>query len=122
MCKEHAQHLIAILEEQYMISHDWKVKQCLGVDLDWDYARRKLHLSMLLYVKESLIKFNHAMTWHNFISGDMNAAGRPAHAHYSLNACSESFASRSQLKNALKTNFLNISYCRRTYFVRASIA
>ena len=52
----------------------------------------------------------------------MEATGRPAHAHYMLNACYKSFASRSQLKNALKTNFLNVSYWGRKYFVRAYIA
>ena len=52
----------------------------------------------------------------------MYAAGRPAHAQYSLNYRFESFAPRSQLKNALKMNFLNVSYWGRTHFVRASIA
>ena len=35
----------------------------------------------------------------------MYAAGRLEHAHYSLNSCSESFASGSQLKNVLKLIF-----------------
>ena len=52
---------MAVLEEHYKISHYWKGKRYLGIDLDWYYARHKLHLSMLLYVKYSLIRFNHAM-------------------------------------------------------------
>ena len=44
------------------------------------------------------------------IRGDVYAAGRPAHAHYSLNISSENFASRNQLKNVLKNNYLNVSY------------
>ena len=49
--KKHAQHLMVVLEEHYTISHDWKGKLYLGIDLDWDYARREVHLSILLYVK-----------------------------------------------------------------------
>ena len=56
-----------------------------------------------------------------YISRDVYAMGCPAHAHYTLNIHSESFASSNQLKNALKTNYLNFSYWGRTYFVHASI-
>ena len=45
----------------YNISHDWSVNLYFGIDLDWDYERRKVHLSILLYVKEALIIFNHAV-------------------------------------------------------------
>ena len=46
------------------------------------------------------------------ISGDLYTVGRPAHAHYSLNSRSKIFASKSQLKNALKLIFYkaHISY------------
>ena len=49
------------LEQNYTISHDWKGKRYLGIDLDWDYNERKVHLSMMKYVKEALIRFNHAV-------------------------------------------------------------
>ena len=62
--KKHAQHLMDVLKEHYTIYHDWKGKRYLGIDLDWDYARRKVHLSMLLYVKEDFIRFNHVMPRH----------------------------------------------------------
>ena len=52
---------MAVLQKHYTISHDWTGKRYLGIDLDWDYEHRKVHLSMLLYVKEALIRFNHAM-------------------------------------------------------------
>ena len=42
---------MAVLGEHYTISHDWKGKLYLGIYLDWDYARREVHLSILLYVK-----------------------------------------------------------------------
>ena len=52
---------MGVLEEHYTISHGWKGKLYLGIDLDWDYAGRKVNLSILLYVKEVLIRSNHAM-------------------------------------------------------------
>ena len=58
---KHVQYLMAVLEEHYMISHYWKGTRYLGIDLEWDYARQKVHLSMLLYMKEALIRFDHAM-------------------------------------------------------------
>ena len=54
---------MAVLEEHYTIYHDWKGKQYLSIDLDWDFAHCKVRLPMLLYVKESFIRFNHAMSW-----------------------------------------------------------
>ena len=55
------------------------------------------------------------------IRGDAYSAGHLAHAYYFLSARSESFASRIQLRNALKTKFLNFVYCGCTEFVHASI-
>ena len=52
---------MAVLENHYTISHYLEGKRYLGIDLDWDYERQKVHLSMLLYVKEALIQFNHAL-------------------------------------------------------------
>ena len=50
-----------VLEQHYIIYHDWPIKCYLGIELDWDYERHKVHISMILYVKESLIQFNHAV-------------------------------------------------------------
>ena len=32
--KKHADHLMSVLKEHYKISHDWKGKRYLGMDLD----------------------------------------------------------------------------------------
>ena len=56
------------------------------------------------------------------IRGDVYTTECTTHAYYLLNACSESFASRRQLKNVLKTNYLNVSYWSRTQVLRASVA
>ena len=57
--KQHAGHLMTVLREHYKISRDWKGKKCLGLDIDWDYNNRKVHLSMLGYVAEALSRFRH---------------------------------------------------------------
>ena len=50
---------MAILQEHYTISHDWSVSIYLGMDIDWDYARREVQLSMLSYVQDALKSFHH---------------------------------------------------------------
>ena len=56
--KQHADHLMSILQEHYTISHDWSGARYLGMDIDWDYARREVHLSMLSYVQDALKRFH----------------------------------------------------------------
>ena len=38
--KEYAQHLMAVLEKHYAISHDCERKRYLGIGLDWDHDCR----------------------------------------------------------------------------------
>ena len=38
--KQHAYHLIAILEEHYTISQEWNGARYLGMDINWDYTNR----------------------------------------------------------------------------------
>ena len=45
--KEHADHLMVLLSKIYKNSNDWEGKGYLGLDLDWDYEKREVHLSML---------------------------------------------------------------------------
>ena len=61
--KKYVQHLVPVLKEHCTISHDCKGKRYLSINMDWGYARCKVHLSMLLFVKETLIIFNHSMPW-----------------------------------------------------------
>jgi len=57
--QEHADHLKSVLQEHYTISCDGSGKRYLGLDLDWDYDNRRVHISMLDYVPEALKRFNH---------------------------------------------------------------
>ena len=44
--KEHVQHLIYALGD-YEIEIDWKGSKYVGIDLDFDYRNRQVHLSMV---------------------------------------------------------------------------
>jgi hypothetical protein len=57
--KEHALHLQQVLEEHYKVSTDWTGNRYIGITLDWDYDRRKVHLSMPGYKDKALRQFQH---------------------------------------------------------------
>ncbi len=57
--KEHAEHLIGVLNQDYEIDTDWEGARYLGLTLDWDYIERQVHLSMPRYIAKALIQFVH---------------------------------------------------------------
>ena len=57
--KHNAEHLMSVLREHYKISHDWKGKRQLVIDLDWEYGHCKVHLSVMWYVTDALTIFQH---------------------------------------------------------------
>jgi hypothetical protein len=58
---EHAQYLIAALETDYTVSKDWTGDLYCGITLNWDYANKRLNLSMPGYIKDALHKFQHPL-------------------------------------------------------------
>ena len=50
---------MSVLKISYKISDDWKGNRYLGLDLDWDYEKREVHLSILSYITDALRRFNH---------------------------------------------------------------
>jgi hypothetical protein len=57
--QEHAEHLLQVLNMHYKCSQDWDGKKYLGMDIDWDYKKRKVHVSMLKYAPKVLMRFQH---------------------------------------------------------------
>jgi hypothetical protein len=57
--KEHVLHLISILKQFYEISEDWSGSKYIGITFDWDYANRRVHLSMPGYISKALQRFGH---------------------------------------------------------------
>jgi hypothetical protein len=57
--KEHANHLAKILNKHYVCSSDWTGTRYIGMNMDWDYTQRQVHVSMLDYIPEALTRFRH---------------------------------------------------------------
>jgi hypothetical protein len=55
--KADAQHLIDALQEDYQITIDWTGAKYIGITLDWDYVRRKVHLTMPKYIAKGYTGF-----------------------------------------------------------------
>ena len=52
-------HLMTVLNRHYTISNNWTGSHYLGLDLDWDYEKREVHLSTLSCVQDALTRFYH---------------------------------------------------------------
>jgi hypothetical protein len=57
--KEHTMHLINILKEEYEIAEEWSGNKYIGINFNWDYANRRVHLSMSGYINKALQCFGH---------------------------------------------------------------
>jgi hypothetical protein len=59
--KNDVKYLISILKQDYEIHTDWEGTQYLGLTLDWDCKKHKVHLSMPGYIENALIRFGHEL-------------------------------------------------------------
>lgn len=71
--KQHADHLLAALQEEYKITSDWKAELYCGITLKWDYLNGTVDLSMPGYIKQTLQRFRHQKPY------------RPEHSPYTWN-------------------------------------
>ena len=53
------EHLLNMIQKYYKCSCDWDGKRYCGLTIKWDYASRKVHLSITTYVKKTLQHFQH---------------------------------------------------------------
>jgi len=60
--KGHAEHLAQCLTEKYTCTTDWSGRNFIGLQLDWDYDKGIVDLSMPGYVAKASQRFNHAAT------------------------------------------------------------
>jgi hypothetical protein len=51
------EHLLAVIKEFYDCTEEWDGTRYLGLTLDWDYEKRKVHLSMPNYIPNALKRF-----------------------------------------------------------------
>ena len=57
--KEHADHLIAAIEEKYEFSTNWGGTLYCGILINWDYANCTVDLSRPNYISSMLHKYQH---------------------------------------------------------------
>ena len=57
--QEEITHLFNALKTIYEISEDWDGKLYCGLNLEWDYYKREVLVSMSNYVTKALHKFQH---------------------------------------------------------------
>ncbi len=57
--KDNADHLIASIKKDYMLTKDWTGNLYCGIQLDWDYAGRTVNISMSGYIKKKLQEYGH---------------------------------------------------------------
>jgi hypothetical protein len=62
--REHAEHLMECIENNYNISSDWNGSAYCGLTLEWDYKNRRMDLSMPGHIKAALHKYQHAAPAH----------------------------------------------------------
>jgi hypothetical protein len=55
-------NLTSVPKQDYEINTDWKSTGYLGLTLDWDYNKHKVHLSMPGYIENALVRFSHKLT------------------------------------------------------------
>ena len=57
--RQHAEHLLAALQEHYTVTTDWSGTKFAGIDIAWDYTHRTARLSMQGYIADILAKYQH---------------------------------------------------------------
>eukprot|EP00804_Cyclotella_cryptica_P030451 CCRYP_008524-RA/>CCRYP_008524-RA protein AED:0.26 eAED:0.26 QI:0/0/0/1/1/1/2/0/901 len=57
--KEHADHLLNALKQDYMLDIDWTGMLYCGISLKWDYDNKTVNISMPGYIKKVLQRFRH---------------------------------------------------------------
>ena len=57
--KQHADHLLAAIKEDYTVSVDWKGELYCGISLAWNYEKGYVDICMPDYVNKQLTRYNH---------------------------------------------------------------
>ena len=65
MGKQHAEHLIHTIQENYRVSTDWEVERNCGISIKCNYQKRVFDLSMPGYIQAELNKFQHNIPTQN---------------------------------------------------------
>ncbi len=61
--KDNVYHLITSIKKDYTLTKDWSGGLYCGIQLDWDYDKRTVDISMPGYVKKKLQEYGHVMKY-----------------------------------------------------------
>jgi hypothetical protein len=56
--QEDFDHIVRSLEKHYNVAVDLDGKECMKIDLDWDYENKRVHLSMAPYLQKAVRQFD----------------------------------------------------------------
>ena len=59
--KDKALHLLNALKDLYKITIDWKGELYIGLSIQWNYAAKRVTISMPKYIRRVLLRFMHAL-------------------------------------------------------------
>jgi hypothetical protein len=57
--KKHAKHLMKVLKVYYKVEEDWTGNLYYGINLNWNYEKRYVDISVSTCVHKNLIEYNH---------------------------------------------------------------
>jgi hypothetical protein len=57
--KEHAEHLLSALRDNYTITTDWTGKRYAGIVIEWNYTKRACRTTMVGYITDVSTRFGH---------------------------------------------------------------
>ena len=60
--KDDAEHLIKTLKKNYNISEDWSGKKYCGFNINWNYDKAYVEISMPKYIQKALMRYKHLIT------------------------------------------------------------
>jgi hypothetical protein len=88
--REHAEHLMTCIKNNYNISSDWNGTAYFSLPLDWDYKNHTFSLSMPGYIKSVIHKYQHP------------APARPEHVPHTWNP--PMYGANMQFENEFTTS------------------
>ena len=113
--EEHALHLKEALEQDYTVTTEWEGRRYIGITLDWDYERRRVHLSMPGYVAKALKQFQHKKS-----PGTQNAPFPSARIIYGAKKQFATEASKAPLLNPKEKKFIQ-KVCGKFLFLGRAV-